>query len=347
LRWLKSNSPDKISQAAVWFSVQPRDDRRQIEVQQAILDQLQSGRSPQAGDLLGALTVWGSADATTVIINVAKHQPNQSERVVHLLGKYDDPRTTAGLIVMLKQGEEQRKQATNGLIGKREAGKAALLPLLNDSDVATRTAVRKALEEIRLLHDEILPQALRDLASDSAEKRALSLEWLGTASLSPEKRPEATKAIALRLKDDDRTVRAAALKALMADKSKDSSDALLPYVSDRQGPWNEVLSALMERGDQRVAEPLGKLVKEPLTMGQALQAIRTTSGEGEEVVLQCIKTTDDAQLVQHILFALAESGTQKSVETIKKLLLRAQQTKNAGLQIATQHALKRINERGK
>jgi hypothetical protein len=348
LRWLQSRDDRKVADAADWFAKQPLDEKRRSEVASALVANLSSSFSRQADKLMAALEVWGSADAADALAKVAQFQPQHAEAAAKLLAKYDDAKAASALVAMLRQGPNPAKAALKALAAKGDAAKTQLIPLINDPDANLRGEVRKALAEMKVEDDDLAAQAIADAADASSnQKRAAAVEWLGQASLSEEKRKLATQAIAGQLKDKDFFVRSAALKALLADKSKESSDALLPYVEDRQAPWNEVLGALMARGDTRVAEPLGKLVKEPLTMGQALQAIRTTNSDGEDVVWHYINHSKDAEVVTQVLFALGESGTQKSVAPLKKVLVIAQQTNNGGLKIAAEHALRKIAERGK
>jgi hypothetical protein len=82
-------------------------------------------------------------------------------------------------------------------------------------------------------------------------------------------------------------------------------------------------------------------------MGQALLAVRKADDRGEDVVLALLKATKDEQLMQHICFAFANSATQKSVPTLQAIRAQAQASKNGGLTVAADHALKKIAERGK
>jgi hypothetical protein len=345
LRWLTSNNGGQIKEAAEWFAVQTgaADPPKQRAVADALCTALGDGRAHQAPQLLAALAVWGDGQCFEPVLGVAEHHRDHAATAIELIGRWKNVQSIDGLIALLERKPEQLPHIQPVLVSFGDEAEAKLLPHMNHEQNQTRDNVRAILGALEVSSATLAAQAIADTTAEAARQRQAAITWLASAELEEAQREAATKAIGARLDDDDRDVKDAARAALLADESPASTEILLPLLAKQEHGWNKVLESLLARGEMRAAEPLGALVSEPLSMGQALQAIRTTSGPGEDVVLHLITTTKDEQLIYHVCFALGKSGTEKSLKVLEQLARKYQS--NMGMMIAINHAAKEIQQR--
>lgn len=342
LAWLKGYDSEKVSQALTWFSSQPLDETKRYEVQQALLQKLHDRDHRVAA--IQALGVWGDERTVSEVARLARFDKEMVSPVVDFLAKRPSDEATTALIELLRRGEAQAAAAKEAL-AERPGAKDKLLTLVNDRDQTLRNHALDVLKEMKVTDDELFAQVQLDLA-DMQHSRALpAIEWLGAAELSKENRAKALETLTAAISHQDFQVRGAAIKALIDDKSEEASTALVAALDDERGPWAMALAELLNRNDERVVDKIEDFVRQPIRMGQTLHAIRETKS-GEDVIIKTLETTKDREVQRHIVFAMALMATEKSLPALKKLEKTAQQTKDIGLQVAVQHVLTQLEQRG-
>lgn len=346
LQWLSAASSLQVTEAINWFASQPvsKDEAERKQVAAALGNVVKDGRSPQASQLLAALAVWGDGANAPAVLTLAEHHRELAPKAIALVGEWQDPDSLDGLVSLLVKRPEHGSHLQPVLVVYGEAAQEKLVPLMNHPMTNVRDHARAVLATLETPSEILAAQAIADTSAESPTQRHAAVKWLTEATeLSEEQTAAKVAALGACLADDDRSVKEAALAAVLADESPGSTEILLSLLAKQEHGWNKVLEALLARGEMRAAEPLGALVSEPRSMGQALQAIRTTSGPGEDVVLHLITTSKDEQLIYHTIFALGKSGTDKSLKVLAQLARKYQS--NMGMMIAINHAAKEIQQR--
>lgn len=344
LAWLKGHDDHQVREAAEWFAKQPVTANHQGEVQAALLAKARFATTENLPALMAALSVWAEVGAVPDLVSLSKRKRDEAAPVVAVIEKFEDEETTDALVQLLRERSAVAEYAAAALVRRPDAAKPKLLPLVNDPDERLRTAVQTILREMEVTDGDLLEQALTDMKSTDQRQRAIAFAWIGSATLKDEDRARVLAVLGAAMLGEDRSLRNQALQALVADKSQQSSNLLLTTLEGPKEPWSGALEELLERGDERVAAHFESLVKEPQTMGRTLHAVRKTKG-GEPVVRKFLLTCQDRDVLRHILFAFGDSANEASLPALEQVRKLAEKENDAGLKIAVDHVMQRMQTR--
>jgi hypothetical protein len=345
---LQSTDPDARSSAAVWFAENPpADAKQQAEVAKALatlLDDL----SPRVNAVaLRALKLWATPDCLPQLVAFAKRDPKAAcpTDLIDLLARFPDESAAEALALQLKI-PANRELAAQAILKVGTVASKALLPYVDDPDIAVRNEARDLSQKLNTSSMPPLDRILADLADPSKARACTALDSL--AKLRPDEADRARVSGALNalLLDSDPSIRAKALDAVRVWGSKANTATILKLLSTVRtaGVARDpgLIGLLGSLQDPTAAAALAEGLTRPEELDASVRALIALGSGSENAVLPYLDSTDRGARFASC-WILGEVGTHKSVSALESA--QAKSLDNA-FNERVQLAIEKITARG-
>jgi predicted Zn finger-like uncharacterized protein len=319
VRNLQHSDADVRKQAADWLARADVLPTRKTEVARALARPMaQAGDIDELRALTAALEKWGTLASVNALAGVVAHRDGDVRR---------------------------RSLAALAAIGP--AGEKAVLTVINHPDGGTRDQARKILQGYGTKESAIFDQTVADLGV--SDRRLAAVTWLGQAALDEPRRPQVAKALGPLLKDNNKQLREATVRALVVWGTRDNipglcdalkDPGLKPTALDILGKLNDDLK------DERTAEAVAEAMKDKRreTRTKASEILKAMGAVAEKPVLKVLVESRDAFLRTEACHVLAVVGKKETSLPVLEKVLTEKPAPN--LNRALRDAIKAINDRG-
>jgi HEAT repeat protein len=320
---LKGPEPEHRKTVAVWLCQIPVNEPRRKEVVDALQPLLTDGTPEVRLNGLKALAIWGTSENVPVIIRAVDDDSNEvRQTAIQTLVRLKDPRGAEAIAGRLTNFFD-RDLANRALQDMGPAAEKVVVRFYHHKDQDVRERARRLLQEYNTAPSVILAQTAASLKTPEKETRINCADWLAQQTPVEANRKTVTGSLELLLKDTDRDVRIAGLKALKKWASKDNVPSLIEVLKDDEfTPWagemrKLAMQTLGELKDERGAPAVTARLLNFFEREDAARALIAMGPVAEKAVMTGL-TNNDAAVRKLVCTILAEIGTKTSSTQLKR-----------------------------